>query len=141
MNGFQKYLTAEDSLHKAILDYIKLQYPHALVAHPANEGKRTPFEQFKIKWLGVSPGIPDILVFTPGKEYAGLAIEVKAGKNKPTEYQNMWLLRLSACGWRAVCTNDFDNAKVIIDTYFKGQSLPIKRDPASFLRPQPVSAL
>lgn len=122
MNGYQKYLGKEDHLHRAILTYIKLQYPFVLVAHPANEGKRTHFEQFKIKWLGVSPGLPDILVFTPGARYKGLAIEVKAGKNKPTDNQTRWIANLWTCGWMAVWVNDFDKAKEHIDEYFKPTS-------------------
>lgn len=120
MNPFEKYLGPEDRLHKAILDYIRFQYPKAVVAHVPNEGRRSPFERFKSSWLGVNSGVPDLLIFTPGKKYAGLAIEVKAGRNKPSPNQEKWMERLWVCGWMAVWVNDFDKAKAQIDLYFKG---------------------
>lgn len=122
MNPFEKFLGPEDHLHKAILDYINLQYRGTMVAHvPNGVGKHTAFSQFKTKWLGVSAGIPDLLIFTHGKKYVGMAIEVKAGKNKPTPSQEKWLAALWSCGWMAVWVNDFDVAKAHIDQYFKGE--------------------
>jgi len=119
MYGYTKYLGPEDKLQNAVMDYIKVQYPDALVAHIPNEGKRTPFERFKFKYLGGKAGIPDVMVFCPNKTYCGLAIELKAGKNKPTAAQVEWLERLEFCGWAAYCLNNFDACKDIIDRYFK----------------------
>lgn len=124
-NPFEKYLSSEDHTHRAILNYIKLQYPKAVVAHPANEGKRTPFEQFKIKWLGISAGLPDILIFTPGWEYPGLAIEVKSKTGRVSGDQAEWILKLIICGWHARVVRDFDTAKVIIDDYFRARKIAI----------------
>ena len=45
------------------MNYIKMQYPGAFAIHVPNEGKRSPFERYKFKYLGGTPGIPDILVF------------------------------------------------------------------------------
>lgn len=118
MNNYLRFLGPEDHIHKAIIDYIRYQYPGVAVAHPANEGKRTRFEQFKIKYLGVSPGLLDILVFEKRGKYSGLAIEVKAGKNRPTENQELWLERLTRSGWLAGWFNNFDDAKKLVDGYF-----------------------
>ena len=119
LNPYMHYLGPEDHLQRAVLNYLTMQYPNSLVAHPANEGKRSPFERFKLKYLGVSSGIPDILIFTPSNKYSGLAIELKAGYNKPTKNQTEWLENLKLCNWYAVWPNDFDNCKIIIDQYFK----------------------
>lgn len=116
-NPFEKYLGPEDRLHQAIFSYLKLQYK-ADAAHPANEGKRTKFEQFKIKWLGVKSGLQDILVFNPQKDFNGLALEVKTPGNKPTENQLEWQRTLRMCGWKAEVVYSFDEAKKIIDDYF-----------------------
>ena len=117
-NGFAKYLGPEDKLQNAVMQYIAVQYPDALVAHIPNEGKRTPFERYKFKYLGGKAGIPDVMVFCPNKTFCGLAIELKAGRNKPTPAQVEWLEKLNNCGWAAYCLNDFEKCKEILDNYF-----------------------
>jgi hypothetical protein len=117
-NPYLKYLGPEDKLHRAVLEYVTLQYPEAIITHPANEGKRGKFEQFKLKYLGVKRGVPDILIFTPSKQYNGLAIELKVNYNKPTAHQVQWIDDLNNCKWYATWTNTFDSTKDIIDNYF-----------------------
>lgn len=117
-NPYIKYLGPEDHLQKSVMDYIRMQYPGTVMAHPANEGKRTPFERFKVKYLGMATGICDLLIFTPSKQYAGLAIELKVGYNKPTDAQKKWIEDLKNCNWYSICLNDFDKCKLIIDQYF-----------------------
>lgn len=118
MNPFEKFLGPEDKLQKAIINYLSAQYPQAIVAHPPNEGRRSKFEQFKIKYLGVSAGLPDLLVFNHRAPHYGLAIEVKAPGNKPTDRQRNWLTLLASIGWRSTWVNSFDQAKDVIDDYF-----------------------
>ena len=60
-NPYAKYLGKEDILQTHVMRYISLKYPKALYTHVANEGKRTPFEQYKLKILGTKPGIPDLM--------------------------------------------------------------------------------
>ena len=64
-NPYAKYLGKEDVLQNQVMKYLSLKYPKALYTHVANEGKRTPFEQYKMKYLGTKPGIPDLMIFTP----------------------------------------------------------------------------
>jgi len=117
-NHYHKYLGPEDKLQNAVMQYIAAQYPGVLAAHIPNEGKRTPFERFKFKYLGGKAGIPDVMIFCPSGEYVGLAIELKAGKNKPTKAQIEWLEELSLNGWAAYCLNSFEGCKLAIDEYF-----------------------
>ena len=64
-----------------------------------------------MKEHGVSNGVPDLLIFSRGAVNGGsegfgspLAIELKAGKNKPTPDQAQWHADLRRCGWRVdVC--------------------------------------
>jgi hypothetical protein len=85
-----------------------------------------------LKNQGVSPGLPDILVFDPiripntsigptqtpellGFEtYLGLAIELKAGKNKPTPEQARWHHRLAALGWKVAVCYSLDDAMSVL---------------------------
>ena len=119
MSAFKKYLGPEDKLQIAVNNYLSIAYPKARFCHVSNEGRRTPFERFKFKELGGKAGIPDLLVFTPSKKYNGLAIELKAGRNKPTAKQIQWLDNLKSNGWASYCLNDFDTITEIIDKYFK----------------------
>lgn len=117
-NPFQKYLGKEDHLQHAVMQYLKAQYAGTLAIHVPNEGKRSPFVQYKFKYLGGMPGIPDVIVFKQTPSYAGLAIELKVAPNKPTKNQLEFLDLLSDSGWYATWVNSFDQAKNIIDQYF-----------------------
>lgn len=120
-NNFFKFLSEEDKTHRAIVNYIQLKYGRyrKFLAHPANEGKRSAFEQFKIVYLGVSPGLPDLMMFIPRGQYNGLAIEVKARGKEPTEAQLKWLDNLeNHCGWMARWVDDLETAMKLIDLYF-----------------------
>lgn len=82
----------EQQLHRAILQYIHLQYPKILVFHPANGGFRTVVEASIFKSLGVKAGTPDLcLLWKPGKV---AFLEVKAGLGRLTTHQqsfHRWL--------------------------------------------------
>ena len=121
MNPYSKYLKPEDHLHIQVMGYIKLQYPKAIPHHSPNEGKRTKFEQYLLKMLGVSSGFPDIFIPEPRGTRCGLFVELKAGKNKPTENQTKWLNYLSKNNYYAVVCYSFDEARGIIDTYMNGK--------------------
>ena len=107
-NPYAKYLGKEDILQTHVMRYISLKYPKALYTHVANEGKRTPFEQYKLK-------------ITPNANKSGLAIELKAGYNKPTENQKKWLKWLENANWVAVWHNNFDLCVETIDKYFNNE--------------------
>jgi hypothetical protein len=116
-NPFQKYLGKEDHLQHAVMEYLRVQYPNSLAIHVPNEGKRSPFAQFKFKYLGGMQGIPDVIVFKQTASYAGLAIELKVKPNKPTKNQTEFLDKLSDSGWFATWVNSFEAAKEVIDQY------------------------
>jgi hypothetical protein len=116
-NPFQKYLGKEDHLQHAVMQYLKVQYADTLAIHVPNEGKRSPFVQYKFKYLGGMQGIPDVIVFKQTPSYAGLAIELKVKPNKPTKNQTEFLDKLSDSGWFATWVNSFEAAKEVIDQY------------------------
>ena len=120
-NPYQKYLKGEDQLQRAVMNYIEMQYPGTIYTHPMNEGKRTPFEQYKMKYLGAKPGIPDLLIFTPNANRGGLAIELKYKYNKPTPNQKKWLKWLENCNWAVDWHNNFDDCIDTINKYFNNE--------------------
>jgi hypothetical protein len=120
-NPYQKYLKGEDQLQRAVMNYIEMQYPGTIYTHPMNEGKRTPFEQYKMKYLGAKPGIPDLLIFTPNANRGGLALELKYKYNKPTPNQKKWLKWLENCNWAVDWHNNFDDCINTINKYFNNE--------------------
>lgn len=120
-NAFDKYLTGEDKLQHAVILYLQMQYPNVLWAHIPNEGRRTPFERYKLKYLGAKAGVPDLMIFTPNDHYNGLAIELKYKKNKPTANQKIWLDQLAKNNWLAVWLNDYEQCINLIDKYFANE--------------------
>lgn len=118
-NPFDKYLSKEDKLQNAVMQYLSTQYPKVFAIHVPNEGKRSPFERYKFKYLGGVAGVPDVLIFHQNSEFAGLAMELKVGYNKPTDNQKQALSRLENANWFACWVNNFDDAKKIIDNHLK----------------------
>jgi len=116
INPFYKYLTKEDHLHLQIVQYLNLQYKDSFWIHCPSEGRRTPFERYKAKLLGLKKGIIDFLIFEK-RIYAGLAIEIKIKPNKPTSEQLETMEKLQNRGWWTTVCYTFEQAKNIIDWY------------------------
>jgi len=129
VNPFEKFLTKEDLLQRAVVNYIRLQYPKAFMCHIPNEGKRTKFEQFKAKVLGIVSGMPDVMIFNPGYQktdgifdgikFMGLAIELKIKPNKPSPAQISVLNNLKVHNWSTHVCYSFDEVKAIVHDYFR----------------------
>lgn len=93
---------SEDNLQKSCVKWLKLQYPNLTFIHVPNGGKRNVREAVKFKAMGVRSGCPDLLVFKPADIYAGLAIELKVGKNTTTDNQKAFIDELTGNGWYCV---------------------------------------
>lgn len=90
--------------------YKELEYLH----HIPNGGSRNKKEAVNLKRQGVRAGVPDLDLPVARKGYHGLRIEMKYGKNKPTEEQVKWLVFLSAQGYAtAVCYSWQEAARTI----------------------------
>lgn len=120
-NPYEKYLSKEDRMQNRVMAYLKSNYADVLSIHVPNEGKRSPFERFKFKYLGGVSGVPDILIFRKNRSYSGLAIELKVGYNKPTQNQKDVLERLKMAGWCAEWSNSYDQVIELIDKYFRDE--------------------
>lgn len=103
MNNFYRHLGPEDKLTMAVLQLIALKYRQVFVWHTPNEGRRTAFERFKAKALGVVSGVSDLILISDGKL---LALELKTGKNRMTENQKTFHDAILKNGfWVAVAYN------------------------------------
>lgn len=93
----------EAQIHKAILQYLRLALPKAVIHHSANEvalsGADVARAIGKAKGLGMAKGFPDLIVL-PFAHIGPLFFEVKTAKGKLTETQAAMLQRLDALGYR-----------------------------------------
>ena len=86
--------------------------------HVPNGGSRNATEAARLKAQGVKAGVPDICLPVPMGQYHGLYIELKAGKNRPTERQLAWMRALSSLGYAVrVCYGWQDAAQTILSYY------------------------
>lgn len=127
MNPFDKYFGPEDLLHIACCAYLDLQYPKLLYTHPANEGKRSKFEQYKAKKLRMKSGVPDLLIFDSGKwnNWNGFAIEFKTGNNTSSEKQIFWQKELNNNNWYYMVIRSVDEFIKEIDYHFDKNGITI----------------
>lgn len=92
----------EGPIHRAILTYLRLTLPKAVVHHSANEvslsGPAVARAIAKAKWNGMLVGFPDILVIALGAP--PMTFEVKAPGGHPSDAQKAVGAALQAAGAR-----------------------------------------
>ena len=88
-----------------------------LMFHVPNEGKRSVYTGAELKRAGLKKGVPDVMLPVARKKYNGLAIELKAGSNKPTEDQKKWLTGLAKEGWLCYVCWGYEAAAAVLSDY------------------------
>ena len=121
-NPLFKYIKDEGHLQIFVSQYVKFKYPNVLCHHSPNEGKRGTFARWMIG-LFVVHAVPDIMIYAIQQtghdviDSYGLAIELKVGRNKPTDRQVACMLQLDRAGWKTRTHVNFADAKNTIDAY------------------------
>lgn len=88
-----------------------------------NGGKRGKGQGGKLKAEGVRAGVPDLFWPIERRGYCGMFIELKAGDNKPSPLQTLWIDRLNAQGYYvSVIWDKVESAIKIMEWYLKGKS-------------------
>lgn len=117
MKKYDRYIGKEDQFQKTVSRY--LDSLGLIWFHSPNEIKAKVQYMAKRKSMGVKSGVPDVMIFNTNSKYNGLAIELKAGYNKPSESQLEWLDKLTSLGWFAIWSNSLDEVLETIDNYIK----------------------
>ena len=105
-------------------DHIQIQVARVLDlsglrwCHVPNEGQRNIVTGARLKKKGLKRGVPDVLIFNPNPHGVGLAIELKAGKKKPTPEQSEWIAELYKLGWSTAICNTVDAAIDMIALHY-----------------------
>lgn len=115
------YASSEHDEQVALFQWAALQVGRIpelglLFAIP-NGGKRDLVTAVMLQREGVKAGVPDTCLPVARQGWHGLFIELKWGRNKPTEHQLEWLERLTAEGYLAVVCYGWQEAVDVIKDY------------------------
>lgn len=97
--------------------YPELRFMYAV----PNGGSRNVIEARNLKRQGVKSGVPDICLPVAAGGYHGLYIELKVGKNKPSENQEHWLEYLNKAGYMTKVCYGFQEARETIAGYISNR--------------------
>jgi len=101
----------------AVIQYC--DYNNIKIFAIANGGSRHILEAVNLKKQGVKAGVPDLFIPIPNNEFHGLFIEMKYGKNKPTEAQKEWLAYLNSVKYKSIVCYSTNEAINTINDYLK----------------------
>jgi|TARA_R100000482_G_C5130787_1_gene151752 hypothetical protein len=111
----------ERDIQKAIVNYIKLQYPNVLYCASAG-GLRTSIKQARMmKATGYVKGFPDLMVMEPVGKFHGLFLEIKTKKGRATKEQLLWRHKLNGRNYVCEITYGFEETKEVIDRYINNK--------------------
>lgn len=82
-----------------------------------NGGQRHKVAAMKLKAEGVKSGVPDVMLPVAKKKYHGLFIEMKFGKNKTSENQNIWIENLKQQKYKVEVCYSAEEAQNVIEKY------------------------
>jgi VRR-NUC domain len=99
-----------------------LKKNNILFYHPANGGTRIKREAYQLKLMGVSPGVPDLCIPIARYPHHGLYIELKRKEGGVTSAaQAYWLKSLLNEGYKAVVCKGFEDGRIMVENYLKGE--------------------
>lgn len=130
-NPFERYLGKEDILQRQVIEYLELKYKVTPICM-GTEGKKSPFERFKFKWMGGQSGVSDLFIPVPRSIYSGLFIELKKegakifkkdgslyASNKDHHQRQLdFINEMNRRGYYAGLCIGFEEAKKVIDEYY-----------------------
>ena len=88
-----------------------------LLHHVPNGGKRDKRTAAMLKAEGVKSGVPDVVLPVARGGFHGLYLELKVGRNKPSDAQKAWLAALEAEGYRTAVAYDWTAAARALVAY------------------------
>ena len=116
----------EESLHIAVCNYLRLQYPDVIFTSESAGVRLTIGQAVKVKKMRSGDKLPDLWILEPKGKYSGLLIELKAGspykkngqpKTPHFAQQLKTIERLNKKGYLAIACASFDETKQNIDSY------------------------
>jgi len=109
----------ESILQISCVRWFRYQHPEKILFSIPNGGKRNAREAARLKIEGVLAGVWDLLLMEPNKEFSGLWLECKSGKNGLTENQITFRLKAISRGYDCKIFRSFDEFEKIVTDYLK----------------------
>ena len=113
-----KIKQSEHDIQKVCVDWFRLKYPKYTIYAIPNGGERNKIVAAKLKAEGVLAGIPDLHIPIAKQGFHGLYIEMKAGKNKPSDNQITIMDKFRNEGFRCEVCWSLDEFMKVVDNYF-----------------------
>jgi hypothetical protein len=107
----------ESKLQSACVQWFRTQYPNTVIFAIPNGGNRNPITGAILKREGVIAGVADLFVMRRNADYAGLFIEMKAGKGKRSEAQIAFFDKAIEAGYAYYVCRSFDEFTSTVKTY------------------------
>ena len=106
------------------------KYPELeLLFHVPNGGKREKREAASLKKEGVKAGVPDLILPVARGGHFGLYIELKVGRNKPSNLQIEWIENLKKQGYFVkVCYGWIEASETIINYLEQTKTISIENN-------------
>jgi hypothetical protein len=99
---------SEDQIHFAVVSHLRTRAREDVVFwHTPNQGIRTKAGAAKLKAMGLTPGVPDLVIYAEGQLYA---LELKTTKGRLSRAQDDMLKALRHAGAHAVAAFGLDSA-------------------------------
>tara|TARA_Y100001938_G_scaffold120014_1_gene166461 strand:- start:788 stop:1150 length:363 start_codon:yes stop_codon:yes gene_type:complete len=114
-------MISEDRLQSEVVKYIKYVYPKVKFCASLGGIFTTPAGARKAIRNGYSKGFPDLFVYESrtmnGKQYHGLAIEIKTMRGRPTKEQKEWIEELNKRNYKASICKGLPAILSLLDDY------------------------
>lgn len=105
----------EQEIHKAVVLHLEMRAQKPLFFwHTPNEGKRGWVNAAALKAMGMTAGIPDLLILKDGKMYG---LELKSAKGILTPSQRLVMANLGSCGAEVAVARSLDEALVTLEVW------------------------
>lgn len=132
----------EGGVQEALFSWCDIQrgkYPELrLLYHVPNGGKRDARTAQALKRQGVKAGVPDLCLPVARGGWHGLYIELKVGKNKPTEHQREWLKNLRQQDYATAVCYGWEEAADVLTSYLDHSTLLATAATAAALADMPT---
>ena len=115
----------ESAIQRAIVEWANWEAKNdprlEMLVHVPNQGARTGRFGFNLKRMGLKPGFPDLFLFVPVGQFAGLALELKSEKGKLSDKQNWWLMKLQQHHYKTAVGYSVSDGVFHITNYLMGR--------------------
>src|SRR5437879_5732759 len=103
----------EQQIHQAVVAHLNMRAePRVFFWHTPNEGKRGWVNAAALKAMGMTAGVPDLLILKAGQLHA---LELKAPGGRLTPSQRGIMERMIECGALVAVAHSIDEALVTLE--------------------------